>query len=139
MLDSSRDSFKKSNDPGGRKSTFKHLFKRNSFLLVFKPFLQKVKDMKPECKVLKKAFETLSTIQSKNDSDFPEMLSFMYLLAKGYWELNDDGEVVEVKEPPYTSIALLNAMREITKRLRNGKTIEEIVNEKELCGDVEEI
>jgi hypothetical protein len=108
-------------------------------LLVFKPFLQKVKDMKPECKVLKKAFETLSTIQSKNDSDFPEMLSFMYLLAKGYWELNDDGEVVEVKEPPYTSIALLNAMREITKRLRNGKTIEEIVNEKELCGDVEEI
>jgi hypothetical protein len=95
--------------------------------------------MKPECKVLLRAFETLSTIQSKYDKDFPEMLTFMYLLAKGYWTINDDLETVEVKKPPYSSISLLNAMKEITKRVRNGTTIEEIVNEKELCGDVEEI
>jgi hypothetical protein len=95
--------------------------------------------MKPECKVLLKAFEILSTIQSKYDKDFPEMLTFMYLLAKGYWTINDDLETVVVKEPPYTSIAFLNAMRKITEKVRNGTTIEEIVNEKELCGDAEEI
>jgi hypothetical protein len=133
MLDSSHDSFKKSN----------HLsnicLRANSFWLVFKPFLWKVKDMKPECKVLLKAFEILSTVQSKYDNDFPEMLSYIYLVVKGYWRVNDNGETVEVKKPPFSSIALLNAMKEITKRVRNGTTIEEIVNEKELCGDVEEI
>ncbi len=71
--------------------------------------------------------------------DFPEMLSYIYLVVKGYWRVNDNGETVEVKKPPFSSIALLNAMKEITKRVRNGTTIEEIVNEKELCGDVEEI
>ena len=95
--------------------------------------------MKPECKVLLKAFEILSTVQSKYDNDFPEMLSYIYLVVKGYWRVNDNGETVEVKKPPFSSIALLNAMKEITKRVRNGTTIEEIVNEKELCGDVEEI
>jgi len=30
-------------------------------------------------------------------------------------------------------------MRAITARIRNGTTIEEIINEKELCGDVEEV
>ena len=95
--------------------------------------------MKPECKVLLKAFEILSTIQSKYDNDFLEMLSYMYLVTKGYWTINDDGETVEVKKPPFSSIALLNAMKEITERVRDGTTIEEIVNEKELCGDVEEI
>jgi hypothetical protein len=95
--------------------------------------------MKPECKVLLKAFETLSTIQSKYDNDFPEMLAYMYLVAKGYWAINDNGETVEVKKPPFSTISLLNAMREITKKVRNGKTIEQITNEKELCGDVEEI
>ena len=95
--------------------------------------------MKPEYKVLLKAFEILSTIQSKYDNDFPEMLSYMYLVTKGYWTINDDGETVEVKKPPFSSIALLNAMKEIIERVRDGTTIEEIVNEKELCGDVEEI
>ena len=95
--------------------------------------------MKPECKVLLKAFESLSSIQSKYDEDFPEMLSYMYLLLKGYWRVNEDGETEEVKTPPFTTISLLNVMREITKRIRNGTTIEEIINEKELCGDVEEV
>ncbi len=95
--------------------------------------------MKPECKVLLKAFESLSSIQSKYDEDFPEMLSYMYLLLKGYWRVNDDGETEEVKAPPFTTISLLNVMREITKRIRNGTTIEEIISEKELCGDVEEV
>ncbi len=95
--------------------------------------------MKPECKVLLKAFESISSIQSKYDEDFPEMLSYMYLLLKGYWRVNDDGETEEVKRPPFTTISLLNTMREITKRIRNGTTIEEIISEKELCGDVEEV
>ncbi len=95
--------------------------------------------MKPECKVLLKAFESVSSIQSKYDEDFPEMLSYMYLLLKGYWRVNDDGETEEVKTPPFTTISLLNAMRTIVEKVRDGTTIEEIVNEKELCGDVEEV
>ena len=95
--------------------------------------------MKPECKVLLKAFESLTTMESKYDEDFPEMLSYMYLLLKGYWRLNDNGETEEVKVPPFTTIALLNAMRRITEKVRDGTTIEEIINEKELCGDTEEI
>ncbi|ALG97058.1 hypothetical protein [Sulfolobus monocaudavirus SMV4] len=93
--------------------------------------------MKPECKVLLKAFESISSY--KYEEDFPEMLSYMYLLLKGYWRVKEDGETEEVKTPPFTTISLLNAMRTITKKVRNGTTIEEIVNEKELCGDVEEI
>ncbi len=54
--------------------------------------MREVKDMKPDCKVLLKAFESISSIQSKYDEDFPEMLSYMYLLLKGYWRVNDDGE-----------------------------------------------
>ena len=95
--------------------------------------------MKPECKVLLKAFESISSIQSKYDEDFPEMLSYMYLLLKGYWRVNDDGVTEEVKTPPFTAISLLNTMRVIRERIRNGTTIEEIINEKELCGDVEEV
>jgi hypothetical protein len=95
--------------------------------------------MKPECKVLSKAFEILSTVESIYDKDFPEMLSYLYLLLKGYWRVNDNGVTEEVKKPPYTTIALINAMREITEKVRNGTTIEEIINEKELCGDVEEL
>ena len=95
--------------------------------------------MKPDCKVLLKAFEILTSIESKYEEDFPEMLSYMYMLGKGYWRVNDDGEIEEVKKPPFTAISLLNAMREITKKVRNGTTIEEIVSEKELCGDVEEV
>jgi hypothetical protein len=95
--------------------------------------------MKPDCKVLLKAFESLSSIESKYEEDFPEMLSYMYLLLKGYWRVNDDGETKEVKTPPFTIISLLNAMRAITEKVRNGTTIEEIINEKELCGDTEEV
>jgi len=97
--------------------------------------------MKPECKVLLKAFENLSSIESKYyEEDFPEMLSFMYLLVKGYWRVNEeDGVIEEVKIPPFTTISLLNTMRAITARIRNGTTIEEIITEKELCGDVEEV
>jgi hypothetical protein len=93
--------------------------------------------MKPECKVLLKAFESVSSY--KYDEDFPEMLSYMYLLLKGYWRVNDNGETEEVKTPPFTTISLLNAMRAIVEKVRDGTTIEEIVNEKELCGDVEEV
>ena len=95
--------------------------------------------MKPDCKVLLKAYESLSGIVSKYDEDFPEMLSSMYLLTGGYWSIDDNGEIVEVKKPRFTTIALLNAMIKITEKIRNGATIEEIVNEKELCGDGEEI
>jgi len=95
--------------------------------------------MKPECKVLLKAFESISSIQSKYDEDFPEMLSYMYLVLKGYWRVNDDGETEEVKRPPFTTISLLKVMRAITEKVRNGTTIEEIISEKELCGDVEEV
>ena len=93
--------------------------------------------MKPECKVLLKAFESVSSY--KYDEDFPEMLSYMYLLLKGYWRVNDDGETEEVKAPPFTTISLLNAMRSIVEKVRDGTTIEEIINEKELYGDVEEV
>ena len=86
-----------------------------------------------------KAFESLSGIVSKYDEDFPEMLSSMYLLTGGYWAFNDNGEIIEVKKPRFTTIALLNAMRLITQKVRNGTTIEDIVNEKELCGEGEEI
>jgi len=95
--------------------------------------------VRPDCKVLLKSFESLSGIVSVFDEDFPEMLSSTYLLTGGYWTIDDDGEIKEVKEPRFTTVALLNAMREITKRIRDGTTIEEIVNEKELCGDGEEI
>jgi len=97
--------------------------------------------MKPECKVLLKAFEAISSIESKYyEEDFPEMLSYMYLLLKGYWRVKEeDGVTEEVKTPPFTAISLLNTMRVITERIRNGTTIEEIVTEKELCGDVEEV
>ena len=95
--------------------------------------------MKPDCKVLLKAFESLSTIMSVYDKDFPEMLSSEYLIKKGYWRVKDDGTIEEVKKPQYSVIALLVAMREITKKIRNGTTIEEIVDEKELCGDDEEL
>jgi len=67
------------------------------------------------------------------------MLSSMYLLSGGYWAVDDNGEIIEVRKPRFTTIALLNAMILITKKIRNGTTIEEIVNEKELCGDGEEI
>ena len=95
--------------------------------------------MKPDCKVLLKAFESLSGIVNTHDEDFPEMLSSMYLLSGGYWAVDDNGEIIEVRKPRFTTIALLNAMILITKKIRNGTTIEEIVNEKELCGDGEEI
>jgi hypothetical protein len=114
------------------------MFKEDSLWLVFKPFLWKDKDMKPECKGLLKAYESLSEIQSKYDEDFPEMLSYMYLLVKGYWTI-ENGETKEVKTPPFTTIALLKSMQKITEMVRNGTTIEDIVNEKELCGDTEEI
>ena len=95
--------------------------------------------MRPDCKVLLKSFESLSGIVSVFDEDFPEMLSSAYLLTGGYWAIDDYGEIIEVKKPRFTTVALLNAMIEITKRIRDGTTIEEIVNEKELCGDGEEI
>jgi len=95
--------------------------------------------MKPECKALVKAFESISSIGKYYEEDFPEMLSVMYLLLKGYWTVNDDGVTEEVKTPPYTVISLLNAMRAITERIRKGGTIEEIISEQELCGEVERI
>ena len=76
---------------------------------------------------------------SKYDDDFPEMLSAEYLIQKGYWRVNVDGTIEEVNKPRYSIIALLVAMREITKKIRNGTTIEEIVNKKELCEDGEEV
>ena len=85
-----------------------------------------------------KAFESLSGIVNIHDEDFPEMLSSMYLLTGGYWTI-DDGEIKEVRKPRFSTIALLNAMRLITQKVRNGTTIEDIVNEKELCGEGEEI
>jgi len=45
----------------------------------------------------------------------------------------------EVIKPRYSMRPLLVVMREITRRIRNGTTIEEIVNEKELCEDGEEV
>ncbi|AIZ11366.1 hypothetical protein AVU39_gp32 [Sulfolobus monocaudavirus SMV2] len=86
-----------------------------------------------------KAYENLTQIISKYDDDFPEMLSSEYLIQKGYWIEKDDGTIEEVKKPEYSIIALLVAMREITNKIRNGTTIEEIVNEKELCEDGEEV
>ena len=67
------------------------------------------------------------------------MLSAEYLILKGYWRVNDDGTIEEVIKPRYSMRPLLVAMREITKKIRNGTTIEEIVNEKELCEDGEEV
>ncbi|MCG2871646.1 MAG: hypothetical protein L7H13_05315 [Sulfolobales archaeon] len=96
--------------------------------------------MKPDCKVLLKAYEFLTQIGiSKYDDDFPEILSTQYLILKGYWRVNDDGTIEEVIKPRYSMIPLLDVMRRITKKIRNGTTIEEIVNEKELCEDEEEV
>jgi len=95
--------------------------------------------VKPDCKVLLKAYESLSGIASKYDKDFPEMLSFAYLVSGGYWAIDDNWEIQEVKKPRFSIQALLIVMEEITRRIRNGITIEDIVNEKELCGDSEEI
>jgi len=96
--------------------------------------------MKPDCKVLLKAYEFLTQIGiSKYDDDFPEILSTQYLIQKGYWRVNVDGTIEEVIKPRYSMNALLVAMREITRKIRNGTTIEEIVNEKELCEDGEEV
>lgn len=103
--------------------------------------MRKDKDVKPDCRTLMKAYENLTQIIriSKDDDDFPEILSTEYLIQKGYWRVNDGGTIEEVKKPEYSIIALLVAMREITKKIRNGTTIEEIVNEKELCEDGEEV
>ena len=87
-----------------------------------------------------KAYEFLTQIGiSKYDADFPETLSAEYLIQKGYWRVNVDGTIEEVNKPRYSMIPLLVTMREITKKIRNGTTIEEIVNEKELCEDGEEV
>ena len=96
--------------------------------------------MKPDCRTLMKAYEYLTQIGiSKYDADFPEMLSAEYLILKGYWRVNDDGTIEEVIKPRYSMRPLLVVMREITEEIRNGTTIEEIVNEKELCEDGEEV
>ena len=96
--------------------------------------------MKPDCKVLLKAYEFLTQIGiSKYDDDFPEILSTQYLIQKGYWRVNVDGTIEEVIKPRYSVKPLLDVMRRITKKIRNGTTIEEIVNEKELCEDGEEV
>jgi len=87
-----------------------------------------------------KAYEFLTQIGiSKYDGDFPEILSTEYLIQKGYWRVKDDGTIEEVNKPRYSMIALLVAMRDVVKKIRNGTTIEEIVNEKELCEDGEEV
>jgi len=103
--------------------------------------LRKDKDVKPDCRTLMKAYEFLTQIIgiSKYDDDFPEILATEYLIQKGYWRVNVDGTIEEVNKPRYSMIPLLVAMREITKKIRNGTTIEEIVNEKELCEDGEEV
>ena len=96
--------------------------------------------MKPDCRTLMKAYEYLTQIGiSKYDADFPEILSAEYLILKGYWRVNDDGTIEEVIKPRYSMRPLLVVMREITEEIRNGTTIEEIVNEKELCEDGEEV
>ena len=96
--------------------------------------------MKPDCRTLMKAYESLTQIGiSKYDNNFPEMLSTQYLILKGYWRVNVDGTIEEVIEPRYSMIVLLDVMRKITRILRNGTTIEEIVNKKELCEDGEEV
>jgi len=87
-----------------------------------------------------KAYEHLTQIGiSKYDADFPEILSAEYLIQKGYWRVNDDGTIEEVEEPRYSMNALYIVMREITEEIRNGTTIEELVNKKELCEDGEEV
>jgi hypothetical protein len=103
--------------------------------------LRKDNDVKPDCRSLVKAYEFLTQIIriSKYDDDFPEILSAEYLIQKGYWRVKDDGTIEEVNKPRYSMNALFVAMREITKKIRNGTTIEEIVNEKELCEDGEEV
>ena len=65
-----------------------------------------------------KAYQILTQILriSKYDSDFPEILTIEYLIQKGYWRVNDDGTIEEVNKPRYSMIALLVAMREITKK-----------------------
>jgi len=96
--------------------------------------------VKPDCRTLMKAYEFLTQIGiSKYDDDFPEILSTQYLIQKGYWRVNVDGTIEEVIKPRYSMRPLLVIMREITKKIRNGTTIEEIVNEKELCEDGEEV
>jgi len=97
----------------------------------------KDKVVRLDCKALLKAYEIISNLGSKYDEDFPEMLSFMYLLTKGYWVVDDDWQIKEAKKPPFSMIYLLDIMKEITEKVRDGTTIEEIVNEKELCGDEE--
>ena len=80
--------------------------------------MRKDKDVKPDCRTLVKAYEFLTQIirMSKYDDDFPEILSTEYLIQKGYWRVKDDGTIEEVKKPEYSIIALLVAMREITKK-----------------------
>ena len=96
--------------------------------------------MKPDCRTLMKAYEFLTQIGiSKYDDDFPEILSTQYLIQKGYWRVNADGTIEEVIKPRYSMIPLLDVMRRITEEIRNGTTIEEIVNKKELCEDGEEV
>jgi len=96
--------------------------------------------VKPDCRTLMKAYEYLAQIGiSKYDDDFPEILATEYLIQKGYWRVKVDGTIEEVKKPRYSMRPLLVVMREITKKIRNGTTIEEIVNEKELCEDGEEV
>lgn len=103
--------------------------------------MRKDKDVKPDCRTLMKAYEFLTQIIgiSKYDDDFPEILATEYLIQKGYWRVNVDGTIEEVNKPRYSMRPLLVVMREITKKIRNGTTIEEIVNEKELCEDGEEV
>ncbi len=80
--------------------------------------MRKNKDVKPDCRALMKAYQILTQILriSKYDSDFPEILTIEYLIQKGYWRVNDDGTIEEVNKPRYSMIALLVAMREITKK-----------------------
>lgn len=94
-----------------------------------------------ECEALKKAYEA-TVFDDKinpNETDFPEVLAYEYLVAKGYWKVGEDGITNEEEiEPKYGYLTLLDITNRIAKDLRRGKSIEEILAEKVYCNDKEE-